>query len=388
MDKEILKALDEARPHLEKFLSIVGATEKTAKDILRAAESSDFDHVEIEKALHAHQADIKGPYGEFVKFRTVFEAAVKSAGVSPRKSPTPGGRRKPSNLSAMSADEIKQDALRLINMMPRAVKDAEAKGKEMSADMEITSEDPDTVEGLMSKLVTTRYFPFRDAVYAIFGIIGGLVKRVNARADLGGGVPIEKLKESSDGRRVANEIAKVSFQVHEGVKALQGVQYELGSCASDVNGIRAEVRMAKVPQTLVSDLQGAMKAMSAAKVAIGALMKDLRSVEDTLDGAMEEINTLETESTMESVDHGARLMSSLVESVVAAMGEERPMDDGQFVIEVNGSKVGRAKTYKEAVAIRNDRYPLGEVKAAKSGPAKKDLSKTLPWANDSEIIDF
>ena len=140
-------------------------------------------------------------------------------GVKPRKSPVKGGRRKASDLSRMDDEAVQKDTMRILAGMKGAVGQAKDKCGTLLSEMRRIPAEP--TEDEMMKLISVYYFPARDAVYFLFGCVGGVVKRVNELANRGGGEMISRMPKTESFEEIKKGVRKVMGMEEANFKLVQ-----------------------------------------------------------------------------------------------------------------------------------------------------------------------
>ena len=137
-------------------------------------------------------------YGLFTQARSRFEKLAKKADV-PLRGPKGASRKKAPSADAakMSADELEADITRLYNGLNSVIRQSANDGAFFLAEMRKLSSKKsptfDTVRGEVAAL-TQDFIKFRGGVYKFFGMLEGMIKRMNLRAKITGDVSIVRYK--------------------------------------------------------------------------------------------------------------------------------------------------------------------------------------------------
>jgi len=246
--------------YLGELMAELPAMERSASDILRAAETSGFDYAKIEAALRKHQGSLARTYGDFTRFRQAITAMAKRSGTSMRKAPVKGGRRKSSDISGMDAGQLEDDAKRIMTTMRGVHKQIRKTGEALAREVRRMAEADaggDAYSVAMEAVVKDLWFPFRDAVYLNFGLIGGLLKRLNARAEMTGDPKISKTAETWDERRAALIERIVKGPIMETTEKEQAMGVDAFEAVAPDGGLLARASSYKDAQTEADKVPGA-----------------------------------------------------------------------------------------------------------------------------------
>ena len=177
----------EAIQPLQQTVMRLGDIGKAAVGILEAAETSDFDHIVVENSFRSYENSINTVHADFAEFCRLFESVAKDAGVSTHEHGH-GRRESPPVISGLTAVEMATDAKRVVLDMKEAIPEATRIGATLIDHMNRISlrenvgddERTDLVDDVASRV----YQPFCEAVHRCFGLVGGVVRRVSARAQI------------------------------------------------------------------------------------------------------------------------------------------------------------------------------------------------------------
>jgi len=171
---------------LEKYIRALDRVMSSASDILSVAEESGFDLTAIANAIRSHDAEMGTMYGSFVNTRDQVDAIAKSIGAKTRRAKGQG--KKPAgsvDISKMGPDDVVADAQRIMKSLTPAIRSGAERGAFVLRNLrEIADGNSGEAKQAIVNLIPA-WMDFRDETYGIFGRIGGIVKRLNARAEMG-----------------------------------------------------------------------------------------------------------------------------------------------------------------------------------------------------------
>jgi len=198
---EVEDILNDARlmlPSLETFVRSMDKVMDSANAIKTAAEKSNYSTIAMANAIRAHERQMGLIYGLFTKARSNFEAMAKKVDV-PLKGPKAASRKTPAKVDAagMTTDQLEADITRLYNALGGIIRQSANDGAFFLAEMRkfAAKKSPayDTVRGELASLVQD-FLKFRGGVYKFFGVLEGIVKRLNLRAKQTGDIEMSRYK--------------------------------------------------------------------------------------------------------------------------------------------------------------------------------------------------
>jgi len=198
-DEDVQSILNDVRlmlPPLEQFVRSMDKIMDSANGIKVAAEKSNYSTMAMANAIRAHERQMGMVYGKFTKARDDFQKVAKVANV-PLKGPKGSARPKKADPKNMSADELEADIARLYNGLQGALNRAANDGalflKEMRKLAAKKAPSFDTVRGEVASLVQN-FLKWRGGVYMLFGMLEGIIKRMNLRAKATGDIQMSRYK--------------------------------------------------------------------------------------------------------------------------------------------------------------------------------------------------
>lgn len=185
-------------PPLERSVRAMDRIMSSANDMMQAAEKSGYDALAIDNAYRAHERQMGKVYADFAEAKQRVEKLAKDLDLPFVKAKSKGQKSAPKNLSGMTPDQLTKDAQRLAKGLVPVVQRAANEGafvlKELRKIGSRKNPRADTLRNEVAAIVPD-FIDYRDATGMIFGMIGGLVKRLNMRADVEGGAHIIRQKK-------------------------------------------------------------------------------------------------------------------------------------------------------------------------------------------------
>lgn len=181
---------------LQKFMGQIGDVARAAAKINDQVEeyfkdSPYISHAVVDRAYRQYEGVMNKAYSDFIDFRDAFDALAKQYGVSTRKARGTGKKHISKNIDGMNIAELGKDARRVIVDLKRATSEIAGYGGAVFDALQALSRrdrmSDEEAKAVVQEMVKDVYWPFRDAVYLCFGLVGGIIKRINARAALGAG---------------------------------------------------------------------------------------------------------------------------------------------------------------------------------------------------------
>lgn len=193
----VLSDIRKVLPSLQQFVRSMDRIMDSASAIKQAAEKSNYDTMAMANAIRAHERQMGTIYGHFTTARSSFEKVAKGVDV-PLRGPKGASRKGPKvDAKKMSTDELEADITRLYNGLNAVIRQSANDGafflKEMRKLAEKKSPSYDTVRGEVAALVQD-FLKFRGGVYKFFGMLEGLIKRMNLRAKKTGDISMSRYK--------------------------------------------------------------------------------------------------------------------------------------------------------------------------------------------------
>ena len=173
-------------PALEGAVRSMDKPMDSANAIFQAAEKSGYDITAVSNALRSHERQMGASYAQFVEVKERIQALAKDLKLPMVKPKSPGGGRSaPKDVEAMDVDEIVLDTQRLLKgLVPVVNKAAEAGAfvlKELRKVAAYKAPKAETVRNDIAALIPS-ILDYRDAMGLVYGMVGGVVKRMNVRA--------------------------------------------------------------------------------------------------------------------------------------------------------------------------------------------------------------
>jgi len=207
---EVESILDDTRlmlPSLETFVRSMDKIMDSANKIKTAAEKSDYGVLAMANAIRAHERQMGLLYGNFTKSRSMFEKIAKKVDIPLRGAK--GASRKGSvkvDPKGMTPDQLEADITRLYNGLQGVINGTANDGafflKEIRKLAAKKAPAYDTVRGEVAALVQD-FLKFRGGVYKFFGMLEGIVKRMNIRAKAVGDISMSRYKPSKAKKKKA-----------------------------------------------------------------------------------------------------------------------------------------------------------------------------------------